>query len=88
MKSMRPWFTLINCKQSLSYSDVLVALVNYKVRRKDTKSSFNSTSAEALTARGVGSNHKKDKRDFGKSKFDGHEELKKNQCAFCKEEGC
>ena len=27
--------TLINGKQSLNYSDVLAALVNYEVRRKD-----------------------------------------------------
>ena len=48
--------TLINRKQSLNYNDVLAALVNYKVRRKDKQFSFNGTSAEALIVRGKGSN--------------------------------
>ena len=43
--------TLINSKQTLNYSDVLAALVNYKVRRKDKQSSFKSTSSETLTVR-------------------------------------
>ena len=48
--------TLINDKKSLSYSDVWIAIVNHEVRRKDKESSFSSTSAEALTAREIGSN--------------------------------
>ena len=35
--------TLINGKQSLSYSDVSVALENHKVRRKDKESYSSST---------------------------------------------
>jgi len=50
--------TLINEKQSLNYNDMLAALVNYKVRRKDKQSSPNGTSAEALMVRGRGSNRK------------------------------
>ena len=37
--------TLINGRQTLNYSDVSAALVNYEVRRKDKQSSSNSTSA-------------------------------------------
>ena len=77
--------TLINGRQSLNYNDVSVALVNYEVRRKDKQSSSKSTTAEAITAREIGSNHKKGKRQFEKSKNSGHEDLKKNQCAFCRE---
>jgi len=50
--------TLINEKQSLNYNDVLAALINYEVRRKNKQSSFSSTSAEALIVRGRGSNQK------------------------------
>jgi len=49
---------LINGKQVLNYSVMSVALINYKVRRKDKQSSFNGTSAEMLTVRGRGSNRK------------------------------
>ena len=35
--------TLINGKQSLKYNDVLAALVNYEVRRKEKQSSSSST---------------------------------------------
>ena len=63
------------------------ALVNYEVRRKDKQSSSNGTSAEALMVRGRGFKRKgKDKRE--RSKFrPGFKDLKKNQCAFCKEIG-
>jgi len=40
--------TLINCKQILHYSDMLVALVNYEVRRHDKLSSSEGTLGEAL----------------------------------------
>jgi len=43
--------TLINAKTSISYNNVLAALVNHEVRKKDKKSSFSSTIAEALTIR-------------------------------------
>jgi len=43
--------TLINVKQSLSYSDMSAAFVNHEVRRKNKESSSSSTSAEALIAR-------------------------------------
>ena len=45
------------------------ALVNHEVRRKDKQSSSSSTTAEAVTARGMGSNHWKGKGDFEKSKL-------------------
>ena len=51
---------LINDKSSLSYNDVSAALVNQELGKKDKESS-NSTSTEELTARGVGSNHKRAK---------------------------
>ena len=59
--------SLINGKQTLNYNDVSVALVNYEVRRKDTQSSSNGTSAEALMVRGRDSN-RKDKSERGRSK--------------------
>ena len=77
---------LINDKQILNYSDVSIALVSYEVRRKDKQSSSSSTTIEAMTARGMSSNHRKGKREFGKSKTGGREDLKKNQCTFCREE--
>ena len=77
--------TLINCKQSLNYSDVSAALVNHEVRRKYNQSSSSSIIAESMTARGMGSNHQKGKKDFEKFKTSDREDLK-NQCAFCKEE--
>ena len=52
---------LINDKSSLSYDEVLSALVNHKLRRKD-KESFSSKSTEVLTVRGRRSN-RKDKGD-------------------------
>ena len=63
------------------------ALVNHEVRKKAKESFFNSTSAEALTTRGVSFNHRKDKKDFEKSKIGGREQLKMKQCAFCRKEG-
>ena len=60
---------LINDKQSLNYSDVSAALVNYEVRRKDKQSSFSSTTAET--------NHRKGKGRFEKSKTDDREDLMK-----------
>jgi len=44
--------TLINGKQTLNYSDLSAALINYEVRRKNKQSSSNSNSAEALTVSG------------------------------------
>ena len=49
---------MINEKQSLNYNDVLAALVNYEVRRKDKQSSSNGTSVEALMVGGRGFNRK------------------------------
>jgi len=74
--------TIINGKKSLSYNEVLAALVNNELRRKDKEPS-NSISTSALTARGRSSNCK-GKDDHGRSKF--RTSLKKNQCAFCREE--
>ena len=61
------------------------ALLNYEVRNKDKQSSFNGTTAETMTTRGMGLNRRKGKEEFEKSKTSGHEELKKDQCAFCRE---
>ena len=61
------------------------ALVNYEVSRKDKQSSSKNITAEAMTVRGMGPNYRKGKEEFGKSKIDGREELKKNQCTFCRE---
>ena len=61
--------------------------MNYEVRRHDKLSSFRSTSAEALAVRGRGS-YRKGKRDRERSKSrPGFRDLKKNQCALCKELG-
>ena len=49
--------TLINGKSSHSYNDVSTAIVNHEVRMKDKESSSSSTTTEALTARGIDSNH-------------------------------
>ena len=73
--------TLINGKQTLNYSD----LVNYEVRRQDKLSSSEGTSAEALMVRGRVSNQRdKGERERSESRS-GFRDLKKNQCAFCKE---
>jgi len=74
--------TLINSKQFLRYNEVSTAFVSHEQRWKDNESSI-STSAEAFTVRGRSFNQKgKDNLERLKSKFG----LKKNQCAFCKEE--
>jgi len=76
--------TLINGRQILNYSEVSIALVNYKVRRQDKLSSSGSTSAEALVIKGRSSNRKgKGDRERSKSRRG----LKKNPCAFYKELG-
>jgi len=80
-------FTWINGRQTFNYNEVPAALVNYEVRRHDRLSSHGSTSAEALAVRGRGS-YRKGKGDRGRSKSrPGFRDLKKNQCAFCKELG-
>jgi len=43
---------LINSKQTLKYSDVSAALINYEVRKKNKQSSSKSDSAKELTKRG------------------------------------
>ena len=79
--------TLINDKQTINYSDVSTALVNCEAKRKNKQSSSNGTSAEALMVRDRGYNRKsKGKCERSKSRPD-FRDLKKNQCAFCKEVG-
>ena len=79
--------TLINERQSLNYNEVSAVLVNYEVRRQDRLSSSGSTTVEALAVRGRSSN-RKGKGDQERSKFrSGFRDLKKNQCALCKELG-
>ena len=76
--------TLINGRQSLNYHEVSSALVNYETR-KERQSFQASTSAEAFAVRGRGS-YRKGKGDRERSKSrPGFRDLKKNQCAFCKE---
>jgi len=65
---------------------VSAAFVNYEVRRQDRLSSFESTT-EALAVRGRSSN-RKGRGDQGRLKSrSGFRDLKKNQCALCKELG-
>ena len=77
--------TLINERTPLSYSEVITALVNLELRRKDKESSSSGTSAEVVTARGSSPNRKRKNRHRSnlKSMFDNHQ-LRKNQYAFCK----
>ena len=76
--------TLINGKQIFIYSDVSPALVNYEVRRQDKLSSSRCISAEALAVICRNVNRKgKGNRERSNSR-PGFRDLKKNQCAFCK----
>ena len=62
-------------------------LVNYEVRRKYKQFSSSSTSTDALMVRGRDSNRKgKGECERSKSRS-GFRDMKKNQCAFCKEIG-
>jgi len=77
--------TLINGRQSLNYNLVSTALVNYDVRSQDRLSSSGSITAEALAVRDRSSN-RKGRDDQGRSKSrSGFRDLKKNQCALCRE---
>jgi len=61
--------------------------MNYEVRKQDRLSSSWSTTAEALTVRGRSSN-RKGRGDQGRSKSrSGFRDLKRNQCALCKDLG-
>ena len=78
---------LINGRQTLNYSEVSAALVNYEIMRQDKLSSHGSTSAEALALRCKISNRKgKGNRERSKSRSC-FRYLKKNPWAFCKELG-
>ena len=62
-------------------------LASYETRRKERHSSQSSSSAEALEVRGMGSS-RKGKEERGRSKSrPGFRDLKRNQCAFCREIG-
>ena len=77
--------TLLNGRKSLNYSEVFVALLSYEVRRQDRVSFSGNTIAEALTVRGRSFNRKeRDDRRRSKSRS-GFRDLKRNQCALCKE---
>jgi len=79
--------TLINGRKSLNYNEVSSALVSYEVRRQNRLSSSGNTTVETLAVRGRSSN-RKGRDDQGRSKSRaGFRDLKKNQCAFCKELG-
>ena len=61
--------------------------MNYEVRRQDILSSSGSTTAETLAVRGRSSN-RKGRGDQGRSKSrSGFRDLKRNQCALCKDLG-
>ena len=51
---------LINGRTFVSYIEVITALVNFELRRKDKKCSTSDTSAEVLTARGSSLNRKRE----------------------------
>ena len=79
--------TLISGRKSLNYNEMSAALVNYEVRRHDRLSSSGSTTADALTVKGKSFN-RKGRGDQGRSKSGSDfRDLKKNQCALCKELG-
>jgi len=79
--------TSINSKQTLNYSDVSAALVNYEVKRKNNQSSSKSDSAEVLTIRGRSSSKKsKSDRERLKSRL-GFRDLKKNNMPCAKSYG-
>ena len=79
--------TLINGRKFLNYNEVSAALVNYKERRHDRLSSSGGTTVESLTVRGWSSNQNgRDDQERSKS-ISGFRNLKKNQCALCKEPG-
>jgi len=79
--------TLINRRKSLNYNEVSTALVNYEVRKQDRLSSSGSTTVEALAVKGRSFN-RKGRGDQGRSKFrSAFRDLKKNQCALCKDLG-
>ena len=72
---------------TLDYHEVSSVLTNYETRRKERQPSQSSSSVEALAVRGRGS-YRKGKDDRGRSKSrPGFRDLKKNQCAFCRELG-
>ena len=77
---------MINGRKFLNYSEVSAALVSYEVRRQDRLSSSGNT-AEALAVRGRSFNRKgRDDQRRSKSRS-GFRDLKRNQCAMCKELG-
>ena len=52
--------TLINGRTSLSYNEVIIALVTLELRRKDKECSISDTSAEVLAARESSSNRRRE----------------------------
>ena len=79
--------TFLNGRKSLNYSEVSAALVSYEVRRQARVSSSGNTTVETLAVRGRSSNRKRSD-DQGRSKSrSGFKNLKRNQCALCKELG-
>ena len=79
--------TFLNGRKFLNYNEVSAALVSYEVRRQDRLYSSGSTTVEALEVRGRSSN-RKGRDDRGRSKSRSNfRNLKKNQCALCKELG-
>jgi len=79
--------TFINGRQTLDYDEVSSALTSYETRKKERHPSQSSSSAEALEVRGRGSS-RKGREVKERSKFrPGFRDLKRNQCAFCREIG-
>ena len=79
--------TFINGRQTLVYDEVSSALMSYETRKNERHSGRSSSSAEALEVRSRGSSRKgKEVRERSKSRS-GYRDLRKNQCAFCREIG-
>jgi len=52
--------TLINGRPSFSYNELIIALVNLELRRKDKECFFSDTSAEVLAARESSPNRRRE----------------------------
>jgi len=79
--------TLINGRKSHNYNEVSAALMNYEVRSRTECLLQGAQTVEALAVRGRSSNQK-GRGDQGRSKSrSSFRDLKKNQCALCKELG-
>ena len=77
--------TLINRRKFFNYNEVSAALVNYEVKRQDKLSSSGSTTTKTLAVRGRSSSRKGRGDQEGSKSRSGFRDLKRKQCALCKE---